>query len=107
MKLWIVSFLLLFFAAETAQWLGQLPWLNGLELSTPLTILGGVGLAIASNSSHRSKRPLPDSGVTAPKPPEAPPTPQLGAPSPAPQPTVGRQANTISFEIKKAGQKHL
>ncbi len=106
MKLWIVSFLLLFFAAESAQWLGQLPWLNGLELSMPLTILGGVGLAIASNASHRFNPGRLNPGAITPKPPEAPPPPpQREAPAPTQQPNVSRKADTISFEIKQAGQK--
>ncbi|MGF1570285.1 MAG: hypothetical protein ACFCVD_19805 [Nodosilinea sp.] len=52
MKLWLVCFLLLFFAAEGLQWLGQLPWLSGAELSLPWIVAGGIGLAIASNAAH-------------------------------------------------------
>ncbi|MGF1516550.1 MAG: hypothetical protein ACFCVB_01925 [Nodosilinea sp.] len=100
MKLWLVCFLLLFGFAETAQWLGQLAWFDSVELSLPLTIVGGVGLAIASNYATLFGRSQP--GAIAPKPappPAPPPSPQLAAPAQATQ--ASRKGDTISFEIKK------
>jgi len=105
MKLWLVCFLLLFCVAETAQWLGQLAWFNSVELSLPLTIAGGVGLAIASNYATLFGRSWP--GAIAPK----PASPPLSSAVPPPSPTVAapvkttqtsRKGDTISFEIKKS-----
>ncbi len=98
MKLWLVCFLLLFGVAETAQWFGQLAWFGSVELSLPLTIGGGVGLAIASNYAPRFSRRWP--GAIAPKPPAPPPLPPVAAPVKATQ--ASRQGDTISFEIKKS-----
>ncbi|WP_035986130.1 hypothetical protein [Leptolyngbya sp. KIOST-1] len=99
MKLWLVCFLILFFGAETAQWLGHLPWVGGLQLSLPLTVIGGVGLAIASNY-----RRWPSLG-TLPAKPEPPPAPNPPVPPASPRPTPRRKADTISFEIKKPQPK--
>ncbi|HZG39511.1 MAG TPA: hypothetical protein VEZ50_12585 [Nodosilinea sp.] len=104
MKLWLVCFLILFFGAEAVQWLGHLPWVSSAELSLPLTIAGGIGLAIASNYRH-----WPSLGAT-PTQPEPSPLPN---PTPAPSPTVeppaqppqARKGDTISFEIKKPQAK--
>ena len=97
MKLWLVCFLIQFLGAEAAQWLGQLPWMASLELSLPLTVMGGVGLAIASNYRHGSRvDPLPPT----PEPPTLPPP----CPTPEPAPKVSRRADTISFEIKRPGR---
>lgn len=105
MKLWLVCFLILFFGAEAAQWLGHLSWLSGVELSLPLTVAGGIGLAIASNY-HR--------WPTFSPPPAQPKPPPLHSPTSQPSPTVAtpakdakvsRKADTISFEIKKPQTK--
>ncbi|WP_017299735.1 hypothetical protein [Nodosilinea nodulosa] len=102
MKLWLVCFLILFFGAETAQWFGHLPWLDGVELSLPLTIAGGIGLAIASNYRH-----WPSFGSLSAKPeqPPLPPTPSATVVTPAVQAKVSRKPDTISFEIKKPQPK--
>jgi len=97
MKLWLVCFLLLFGVAETAQWFGQLAWFGSVELSLPLTIGGGVGLAIASNYATRFSRRWP--GAIAPKPAPSP-LPPVAAPVKATQ--ASRKGDTISFEIKKS-----
>ena len=100
MKLWLVCFLLLFGVAETAQWFGQLAWFGSVELSLPLTIVGGVGLAVASNYATLFGRSQP--GAIAPKPappPATPPIPPVAAPAKATQ--ASRKGDTISFEIKK------
>lgn len=46
-RIWIVTFVLLFAAAEFYQWIRQ------VTIPLPLFILGGVGLAIASNYGKR------------------------------------------------------
>lgn len=110
MKLWLVCFLILFCGAETAQWLGQLPWVSGVELSLPLTVVGGVGLAIASNYGALFGRNWPTFGTLAAK-PETPPLPGTTPPprppadKPVNVPQTSRKAGTISFEIKKPQAK--
>jgi hypothetical protein len=104
MKLWLVCFLILFLGAEAAQWLGQLPWIGGVELSLPLTVMGGVGLAIASNYRHGSRvDPLPPPPEPSPLPSIMPP-PSPPAEPPVPSPQASRRADTISFEIKRPGR---
>ncbi|HEY9879958.1 MAG TPA: hypothetical protein V6D29_16000 [Leptolyngbyaceae cyanobacterium] len=49
MNLWLVCFFLLFLGAEGLQWIGQVSGLSEVDLSWPIIVLGGVGLAIASN----------------------------------------------------------
>lgn len=107
MKLWLVCFLVLFFGAEMAQWLGRLPWLGRIELSLPLTVLGGIGLAIASNYRHwlsvstlaaRPEQSPPPAAVPSPSPAVLP---QVKSPTQAKISTASRKADTISFEIKK------
>ncbi|PSR18242.1 hypothetical protein C8255_08345 [filamentous cyanobacterium CCP3] len=100
MKLWLVCFLILFFGAEAAEWLGHLPWVNSIELSMPLTIAGGIGLAVASNYRH-----WPSLGAIAAKAetpqPTATPPPSPKIATSVPPPRSSRKADTISFEIKK------
>ncbi|WP_194026721.1 hypothetical protein [Nodosilinea sp. LEGE 07298] len=101
MKLWLVCFLILFFGAETAQWLGQLPWVSSIELSLPLTVVGGIGLAIASNYRHWSSRSAIAVKSEPPPLPTAAPPPSTEVAAPAPAPNLNRKPSTISFEIKK------
>ncbi len=104
MNLWLVCFFILFFGAETAQWLGQLPWLGSMELSLPLTVVGGIGLAIASNYRNWSTADPGRPPTETPLPPvAAPPSPPANI-APVPPP-VSRRTDTISFEIKKTQGK--
>ncbi len=110
MKLWLICFLVLFFGAEAAQWLGHLPWVSRVELSLPLTVAGGIGLAIASNyialfgRSWPTFSPRPTKAADPPLPiPPAPPT--LTAAAPVKSSKASRKADTISFEIKKPQAK--
>jgi hypothetical protein len=106
MKLWLVCFFILFFGAETAQWLGQLPWVGNAELSLPLTIAGGIGLAIASNYRPSPKGSLPAPQTTASSPlPTASVASRAPAATPGSPPPVRSKASTISFEIKKTDPK--
>ncbi|MFQ4135042.1 hypothetical protein PGN35_001870 [Nodosilinea sp. PGN35] len=100
MKLWLVCFLILFFGAEAVQWVNHLPWMGSVELSLPLTIAGGVGLAIASN--YRSRPSLGPPGV--PPLPSPPPSPKAAA-APVSTSKASPKADTISFEIKKPQAK--
>ena len=102
MKLWLVCFFILFFGAEAVQWFGHLPWVSSVELSLPLTIVGGIALAIASNY-----RNWPTFG-RPPAQPKAPPSPNPTLPLPSPKiatpvkaEKVSCKADTISFEIKR------
>lgn len=106
MKLWLVCFLILFFGAEAVQWFGHLPWVSSVELSLPLTVAGGIGLAIASNYVALFGRnwptfsPLPTKAAEPPLPsPAAPPT--LTVTASVKSSKASRKADTISFEIKK------
>ncbi|MBD2111142.1 MULTISPECIES: hypothetical protein [Cyanophyceae] len=104
MKLWLICFLILFFGAEAVQWFVQLPWVSSVELSLPLTVLGGIGLAIASNyRSWPTFAPLPTKSAEPPLPnPTPPPTSTVTAPV---NPKLSRKPDTISFEIKRSPTK--
>lgn len=107
MKLWLLSFILLFLVAEGIDWLGTAGWLGSLDLSLPMTVLGGLGLAIASNTAITSNTkytaPLPPScektEVSNPEPPCPPP---LVTKAPAPR----KATKSISFEIRKPFRPH-
>lgn len=112
MKLWLVCFLILFFGAEAFQWLGEVPWVSSVELSLPLTVLGGIGLAIASN--HRQWIDLTalvndrTQGAIAPNldllDPDNAPLAAVQPPEPkAKSAQPSQKPNSISFEIKKRG----
>ena len=100
MKLWLVCFLILFFGAETVQWLGHLPWISSVQLSMPLTIAGGIGLAVASNYRHWPSLGARVEKAESPLPKAPPPPATTVAASPSP-PKADRRADTISFVIKK------
>lgn len=110
MKLWFVSFLILFFGAEALQWFAQVHWFGGVELSIPAVVIGGVGLAIASNYRQFqalgllpelwSDAPLP-SPVAEKRPPSPPPIATDSEVSqPAAEPAA-KPEKSISFEIPK------
>jgi hypothetical protein len=115
MKFWLVCVVLLFLGSEATQWLGQIPWLTSVELSLPMTIVGGIGLAIASNYALLSGRHRPGLGTavsressTAIAPQTAPPAqsgnalPTTPSINPSPQPAaIATKTESISFEIKK------
>lgn len=101
MKLWLVCFLILFLGAETAQWLGQLPWVSSVALSLPLTVVGGIGLAIASNYATLFGRPWPSLGASAARPDLLPPPEAPPVEAPIVDPQTTRKGDSISFEIRK------
>ncbi len=89
MQLWLVCCLVLFTAAEGWQRWGQ------IDLSLPLVLIGGIGLAIASQSWPRPTPPTCQSSKAV-----APPSP---VPEIAPSTRSGR--SSISFEIAKPKAK--
>ncbi|MBU6230731.1 MAG: hypothetical protein KGQ93_13740 [Cyanobacteria bacterium REEB459] len=103
MKLWLVCFLLLFFAVEGWQWLGHTLWFSQLDLALPLVVAGGMGLAIASNWSRHPPPRLP---LPAPLEPGASPAEPVE--ESAPQPTALSRSGpvasvpSISFRIARA-----
>lgn len=110
MKLWLVCFILLFSAAKGLQWLGQFSWVSGAELSLPLVIVGGLGLAIASNASTWKALGLlaapPARPDAAARPPVVTASPPVNPPSPSPvSPNalkeIAKPAASISFDIRK------
>jgi hypothetical protein len=123
MKLWLVCFFALFFGAESIQWFSQLHWFSGVELSLPMVLVGGAGLAIASNYRYLQSLglfPEPASRLSSPASPQ-PPTSlesskpasacdQLGATTAARDPQSGQTGpsgqvpvpdKSISFKIHK------
>jgi hypothetical protein len=83
MQLWLVCCLVLFAVAEGWQGWGQ------IDLSLPLVLIGGIGLAIASQPWSW--------------PPASPPKSLEVTPPPAPQmpPPVQPGRSSISFDIAK------
>lgn len=99
-----MCFGLLFGAAELYQWASQAHWLSSDGLSLPILIIGGLGLAIASNYRHLpgltqrhtqliTPRPTPS---PLPSPPETTPTRTV------PPPSQRSTRPSISFEIRKS-----
>lgn len=91
MQFWAVSIVCLYVGVGLFNWVTGLHWLA--EFSLPMSILGGVGLAIASNSNSPelpAASPPTDSLDAAAPPPQA----VKAASKPAPEPS-------ISFTIHK------
>lgn len=102
MKLWLVCFLLLFFAVEGWQWLGHALWFQQVDLSLPLVVTGGMALAIASNTwrrptPHRSPEPQEEPPALLP----APKTPLGASSTGVPQSQLTPSSPSISFAIRK------
>jgi hypothetical protein len=100
MKLWLTCFLLLFFGAETLQWLGQVPWLDGVVGSWPMALVGGGMLAIASNAQFRQQSAPLEPATKPATPPESAPLPTASAPA-VPNSPLKSSPSSISFEIAK------
>jgi hypothetical protein len=64
MKFWLACFGLLFVGAELFQWMVQLSW----QFSGSGLILGGMGLALASNAAHLPKSAAVDKAASASSP---------------------------------------
>jgi hypothetical protein len=107
MRLWLVCCVLMFSAAQGYQWIGQQSWFTDPGLSLPWLILGGAGLAIASNLSMMRQFQLP---LAHPSPPTLSASPSeasdtLPSPSGIDPPPPGKaqvpKQSSISFEIPK------
>lgn len=109
MKFWLISFGGLFVLAEATQWLWQGQGVGKTMVSLPVVVLGGIGLAIASNYRYWLLPPSMSSGAkqspssVAPFPPTRPlatkPQPE-GSRKIGPGPSSPPQTS-ISFEIPK------
>ncbi|MBF2036479.1 MAG: hypothetical protein IGR92_13650 [Leptolyngbyaceae cyanobacterium T60_A2020_046] len=110
MWLWLVCCGVLFIAVQGYQWLDSHGWTQ-VDLAWPWVLLGGVGLAIASNRKPRSLTsiapppisPVDPSPTPPPKPAKAPPpSPSAAAAQPNARPVApSPRSPSISFEIPK------
>ncbi|MBE7384573.1 MAG: hypothetical protein F6J95_024555 [Leptolyngbya sp. SIO1E4] len=105
MRLWLLCCALLFIVAKGYDWITHQIWFQFPDLSLPWIVLGGIGLAIASNrvdfkpTSHQSvdaSAPLPDLSGVAEANPMVPPAEHPIAPVP---PRAEAKQTSISFEI--------
>jgi hypothetical protein len=106
MALWLLCCILLFITSRGYDWLSHQSWFATPELSLPWLVLGGLGLAIASNysvwqsltapeppSSAIDDRYAPAAGVASPTVTNAP------AVSPPLPPSSAKRSASISFEV--------
>ncbi len=99
MRLWLISFLLLFGTAELFQWVQQ------VSLPLPIFVLGGAFLAIASNYDKLSNLPFhldyqePEIDPKEVSSAASPPIPSASASS---SPFARKQSpRPVSFDIQK------
>lgn len=103
MKFWLSCFFLLFVAAELFEWAAQV---GGVQPHGAWLILGGMGLAAASNAAHLPKLSSSEKGEAIAKNP--PIENQTEAPhrEPIPQPdkptfvAEQSQEDSISFKVR-------
>jgi hypothetical protein len=100
MRFGLVCFGLLFMGIEFYQWVAHLTWLGDLDLSLPMTLVGGVGLAIASNYKSRSAR-LGSTVEPVIHPPAEPPPTVTPQPAPPSMTTAVADKSSISFKVRK------
>ena len=105
MKLWVVCFVILFGSFEFYQWIRQVTWFAEFQISLPLSVVGGIVLAIASNYDLMSGLPFNLLGDGAP------PSNGLNStlPSPADTPKMMKQGNRrpISFQVFAAPKRSI
>ncbi len=115
MRLWLVCCVLMFAAAQGYEWVGRQLWFADPDLSLPWLLLGGAGLAIASNlGAVQQLWPAPSTRAgasSAPSPTQS--SPAFTNPAPGPDPAGGPTAKkpspkgtgvgqtSISFEVPK------
>ena len=97
MRAWAVSIVYIYVGIQLFNWVTGLHWLS--EFTWPLTIVSGLGLAIAS-------QPLPSAPkVASPADETSTPAPHEPASTPAVTPPTGTVSNasepSISFTIRK------
>lgn len=97
MSLWLLCCLLLFVGARGYDWISHQSWFLAPELSLPWVILGGIGLAIASNRPALTASTKPESHLPlTPRSPAAIKTPA----TPVARPRSSTKSASISFEIE-------
>ncbi|MCU0567793.1 MAG: hypothetical protein MUF49_14485 [Oculatellaceae cyanobacterium Prado106] len=94
MRIWIISFVLFFAAAELYQ------WVQGLKLPLPVFILLGGLLAIASNAEKWSLLPGSSRQRMGDRTPSASES-SIPTSSPEPLPPTANPPTPISFTIRK------
>ncbi|MDJ0702579.1 MAG: hypothetical protein QNJ46_04795 [Leptolyngbyaceae cyanobacterium MO_188.B28] len=105
MKLWVVCFIILFGSFELYQWIGQFSWFSDAQVSLPLTVAGGIFLAIASNYDRISGLPFnPLSDRTPQSNPLSPPQP---APTAPPKALNQATKRPLSFQILSATKRSI
>lgn len=108
MALWLLCCVLLFITSRGYVWLSHQSWFLAPELSLPWLVLGGLGLAIASNRSawaHASvKLPTTTRSQVASSPPPSlqPSTADVAGVSPVTSRKPLKPHSSISFEISTA-----
>jgi hypothetical protein len=111
MNLWLLCCVLLFITSQGYSWLSQQAWFVMPELALPWILLGGTGLAIASNRhllhSHSQRHIAPPAASTQCELSQPAFSPASATPSKATN-RVGKEAakassqpTSISFEIPK------
>ncbi|MGD1941939.1 MAG: hypothetical protein ACFB0G_11560 [Leptolyngbyaceae cyanobacterium] len=109
MHLWLLCCVLLFLASQGYDWISHQAWFMAPELALPWVVLGGIGLAIASNRaafapllSPSSRRAVPPAAPSTASPPSA------ATKLPTPPPTVVThptdrppKSQSVSFKISR------
>ncbi len=97
MKIWLMCFGLLFVGAELFQWAMQL---RIGQFSGGWLILGGMGLAVASNAAHLPQRSAIQSEPTSTPPKAAAPASKADDSDSAKRPATRSEEDSISFEVR-------
>ncbi|HEY9889451.1 MAG TPA: hypothetical protein V6D02_13690 [Candidatus Obscuribacterales bacterium] len=112
MQLWLLCCFLLFIMLQGYDWLSHQAWFGAPALTLPWVVLGGIGLAIASNRHNwqpwRTSAPQGNregESAIAPAPLPTDPAPQIPR-QPSAAPPLGSaktgQPASISFDIGQA-----
>ena len=105
MALWLLCCILLFITSRGYDWLSHQSWFAMPELSLPWLVLGGLGLAIASNysawQSLTTSSTLPDATDNLGPPTVSTTSVVTDAPAKSQPPAVNsaRQPASISFKV--------
>jgi len=106
MALWLLCCILLFITSRGYDWLSHQSWFATPELSLPWLVLGGLGLAIASNYSvwqSLTTQEPPSFAIDDREPPPADSTAPIVTDMPAVSPTLipspAKRSGSISFEV--------
>lgn len=105
MRLWLLCCGVMFAVAQGYQWLIQQTWWTEVQLSLPWTVMGGLGLAIASNMRGFRRSFTASQSPTSPQvaPTASPTAPEAATQSPqtACQTSATPAKPSISFEISR------